>query len=111
MSHTSVDKSEKSRDTTYVWLSYVKWGMFSLFLSAIGIFFAHLINVYFPLTQTTIKILQLIGFLPLAASLGQRGYDIQTWGGKSPQEKLNKLIFVILSSIGFLLIVLTNYLE
>jgi hypothetical protein len=45
-----------------------------------------------------------VGLL-LVAGIGRLGWDIQTWGGESPPERLDTWIFWILSSAGTVLLI------
>jgi hypothetical protein len=46
-------------------------------------------------------------FLFASATLGRCGWDIQTWGGASPEEIWNLRVFRILYIVGFALLVLS----
>jgi len=80
----------------------------STIIVACSLLAAFIINRFFPLSELTIRLLQAFSVVPGSAALfGVRGWDIQTWGGKTPAEVLNQQLFKYLSAIGLFLPVLT----
>ncbi len=80
----------------------------STIIVACNLLAAFIINRFFPLSELTIRLLQAFSVVPGSAALfGVRGWDIQTWGGKTPAEVLNQQLFKYLSAIGLFLPVLT----
>ncbi|MFC1536110.1 hypothetical protein ACFL4H_01930 [Candidatus Neomarinimicrobiota bacterium] len=70
---------------------------------AIAYFSAKIINTYLSsnLSDRTLSIILLIGTaILLTAGIGRLGYEIQTWGGTTPLENMNKLVFRILTHLG-----------
>lgn len=43
------------------------------------------------------------------AGIGRLGWDIQTWSGSSPAERLDQSIFIILSAVGTFLLMLDYF--
>ena len=105
------EDAEQNRKTREVWSSYLKWFTGAAALATFASILAYYLNIYLPFTNLQIRIFQIFGIVLEAASLGQCGYSIQTWGGVSPAEKLNGLLFTIFYSIGFFLIAFSFQLE
>lgn len=105
------DYAEQKRKIKEVWSSYLKWFMGAAALAIFASILAYYLNICLPFTNLQIRIFQIFSTVLEAASLGQCGYNIQTWGGVSPAEKLNGLLFTIFSSIGFFLIAFSFQLE
>lgn len=92
-------------------LSYCKWFCGALVLAGFATYLAFVINSLHFFTLLHIKILRIFSLAMEASALGQLGYSIQTWCGKSDAEMLNYRLFVTLSSIGFLLATFSWQLE
>ena len=102
---------EQQKKINQVYISYLKWFIGSGCLAIMGTVAAYFLNIFYPLPGFLIKGLQIFSLVVEAASLGQCGYNIQTWGGISPAEKLNEKLFAGVSSIGFFLIIFSFKLE
>lgn len=105
------DTSQKKEALKTVYRSYGMWFVGVSSLALLASISAYWINLHPFLTAMQIRMIQIMSLLPEATALGQCGYNIQTWGGQSPAEKLNGRLFTILSAVGFFLMVLTFQLE
>ncbi|MDR3551118.1 MAG: hypothetical protein P4L31_06925 [Candidatus Babeliales bacterium] len=102
-----MNEKEKS-----VYEGYIVGFIGSLILVLVAHFFAIRINDFHFISEVGIQWIQSFSIVPIGAALyGQRGWDIQTWDGKSPQEKLNRDIFAVISAIGLFLSVLAFHLK
>lgn len=96
---TTIVNEEKQTDP----LMLVKKGYLTGFVGSIivvilGLLVSSIINRFYPLQDLTILLLQAGSLIPGSTALfGVRGWDIQTWNGKTPAELLNKKIFIRLS--------------
>lgn len=102
---------EQNKKVKEVWSSYFKWFMYVAVLATFASILACYLNIYLSFTALQIRIIQILSIVLEAAPLGQRGHNIQTWSGVSPAEKLDGLLFIVLTSIGFFLIVFSFQLE
>lgn len=94
-------------DSNLVRKSYWVGFLGSTIIVGCSLLAAFLINRFFPQSELTIRLLQAFSVVPGSAALfGARGWDIQTWGGKTPAEVLNQQLFKYLSAIGLFLPVL-----
>lgn len=97
-----VDVNTQQREKIkQVYVSYLKWFLGSSLLAILGTIAAYLLNTSYPLSGNLIKFLQIFSSVVEMVSLGQCGYNIQTWGGVSPAERLNEKLFARISLIGF----------
>ena len=97
--------SQEKENKRKVLKSYLSWFFASLVLMFAAIYCVTLTDYYFPLISKLKKGFQLFGLLFAVTALGKREYDMQTWSGKSPAEKLNKRLFLTFSCIGLFLTV------
>lgn len=88
--------------------SYVKAITFVAGLAFIAWLLA--VNISWGSTTKLVKPLQIFSTILMGAALGKKGYDIQTWGGKTRAEKLNNRIFVVLSALGYFVLIFSLYL-
>jgi hypothetical protein len=109
---TQTDEASQNKEAVkVVYLSYIKWFIGASLLALFASVLAYWANLHPFLTALQIRIIQIMSLVPEATALGQCGYNIQTWGGESPAEKLNGRLFTTLSAVGFFLIVFTFQLE
>lgn len=102
-SDTTQDDNRSSLVRKSYWVGFLG----STIIVACSLLAAFMINRLFPLSELNIRLLQAFSVVPGSAALfGVRGWDIQTWGGKTP-EVLNQQLFKYLSAIGLFLPVLT----
>lgn len=92
-------------------VSYIKAILFVIGLTIIARILAMYINVYINCSSAEfVKGLQILSAILMGASLGKRGYEIQTWGGQTPAEKLNERMFIVLSALGYFILIFSLYL-
>jgi hypothetical protein len=77
-------------------------------LTVLAIFSAKLINRFYPLPELVVTIFEYSGYICWSATLGMRGWDIQTWCGKTPAEVLNQKLARIFSLVGIFLFVMSR---
>lgn len=111
MSAQTDEVSHSKEAVKTVCLSYSKWFVGASLLALFASILAYWVNLHLFLTALQIRIIQVGSLVPEATALGQCGYNIQTWGGESPAEKLNSRLFITLSAVGFFLIVFAFQLE
>lgn len=91
---------------------YLKALAFCLVFGLLALYLADYVNHNFDISDVFLQILRLISVVTSAVGIyGMQGWEIQTWGGNTPQERLNKKISQILMGIGFLATVFTFGLE
>lgn len=102
---TVVQEKEKTKRVlfSYTWMFFLGT---ALVLSAV--ITALLFNRYYPLSQLAIKMLEYLGYVGWAATLGMRGWDIQTWDGNTFPERLNDWLAKSFSIIGIFSFVLAR---
>lgn len=104
----TLDTTQDDNRSSLVRKSYWVGFFGSTIIVACSLLVAFMINRFFPLSELTIRLLQAFSVVPGSAALfGVRGWDIQTWGGKTPAGVLNQQLFKYLSAIGLFLPVLT----
>lgn len=86
------------------------------FLATSGlVLFAHCCakeaNIFYDFSPKVIAWIEIFGWILGATSLYQLGWNIQSWGGKTQQEKLNQVLFKFFSIIGFFITVFTYFLK
>ncbi len=99
--------SEKTKQINPILLvkkSYLVGFFGSIAIVILGLFSAYLINQFFSLDDTVIRILQAFSLVPGSAALFEvPGWDLQTWDGGLPAEHLNKKLFIVFSLVGLYL--------
>lgn len=96
----------------YVVKSYLIGFMGSIALTIFAYLLANCINSFHFLKEQTITLFQTISIIPTASALyGQCTWDIQSWNGDTPAEKLNQKLFKVFSTFGFFLGVLSFLLK
>ena len=104
---TTLDTTQDDNRSSLVRKSYWVGFLGSAIIVACSLLAAFMIDRFFPLSELTIRLLQAFSVVPGSAALfGVRGWDIQTWGGKTPAEVLNQQLFKYFSAIGLFLPVL-----
>ncbi len=92
--------------------SYCKAAIISFILICFIHCLAIWINTFHFFSKSFIQGFQSFSIIPIATSvLGQKGWEIQTYGGISPAEKMNQKLFKIISIIGFFLAVFAFHLK
>lgn len=92
-------------------MSYVKAILFVAWLTFIAYLLALYVNAHINYSIAEfVKQLQILSAILMGASLGKRGYEIQTWGGQTPAEKLNEKVFVVFSGLGYFILIFSLYL-
>lgn len=101
-----IDAHSLSRKRVFV--SYAS--MFSLgvglIVAAIGI--AHALNLFYPVSLICVRICEYVGYIGWGSSLGMLGWEIQTWDGNSPAERLNQTLAKVFSFLGIFAFVLAR---
>ena len=98
---TTTQEGKKVDNILLVKNSYVKGFFGSIGIVLLGLFISYLINEFYPFEVTTTKLLQAFSVVPGSATLfAVQGWDIQTWGGHSPAELLNRRLFTGFSIAG-----------
>ena len=64
----------------------LKWLYWAHVLAARAIIVAHYMNEFFQLTEFWITLIEYAGYVCWCATLGMRGWDVQSWTGKTPAE-------------------------
>lgn len=92
-------------DEKFVLLSYLKWFLGACVLTLFAFVAVNLFKCYLMVNSEKLSgfsvLGQICGLIFMAGALGKRGYEIQTWGGKTPSEILNEKIFLFFSVLGF----------
>ncbi len=92
--------------------SHIMAFIIACILVVIAHYFAVWLNNYHFLSAECISWIQSFSIIPMAVVVyGQLSWDIQTWDGKTPAEKLNKNLFKIISAIGFFFAILAFHLK
>lgn len=100
----TLDEAQHDNRSSLVRKSYWVGFLGSTIIVACSLLIAFMINHFFPLSEFTIRLLQAFSVVPGSAALfGVRGWDIQTWSGKTSAEILNQKLFTRLSAIGLFL--------
>jgi hypothetical protein len=74
----------------------------------LGVLISNNINRFYPLEDQTVRLLQAFSVVPGSTALfGVQGWEIQSFGGKTPAELLNRKLFIIFSAIGLFLPVMS----
>ena len=99
--------------TEYSKVKKVIFSFSGMFLLGIGIVVlamatASLLNSWHPFSEGTIKKFEYLGYAGWCATLGIRGWDIQTWDGSTFPEKLNSWLAQAFSFIGIFSFVLAR---
>lgn len=113
-SESSVNQNieiEQQENLKKVFKSYLYWFLGASILALIASTVAHLVNLHAPLSAGIIRFLQVGSVVLEAVALGQKGRDIQTWGGVSPAEIWDERLQNVFSRFGFFMIVLAFQLE
>ncbi len=97
--------------TKQVLRSYGKWLALATTLAFLAYLSAEWTNTHYNLTEEFIRILQLISSILMISLLGQRGPEIQTWGGNSPSEKLNRKLFIIFYASGYFILIYSMHIK
>ncbi|MFI5333560.1 MAG: hypothetical protein ACHQT8_00130 [Chlamydiales bacterium] len=79
--------------------------MLIIFLAVVT---ARMLNALWPVSYLHVKAFEYLGYLGWASSLGVVGWEIQTWEGKTPSERVNMNIAKISSMIGIFAFVLAR---
>lgn len=97
-----------SDESATVWRRFRKAGIFAVSTVGIGVFAGYLLVGWMP--ASVLKWAQIPGgLLLLWAIFAEMHEEIATWGGETPHERLNRLLFLALSGGGtFLLAVGTT---
>lgn len=77
-------------------------------LMGVALILSLIINAYTSIKEETLTpiLYALATLLFVSAGIGRLGWEIQTWNGNTPEEKLNKWIFLVSTGLaGFLLFV------
>jgi len=102
------DKNKK----IIVMKGYLKAFVFCLILGSSALYIAECVNHHFFISYLNLQLLRLVSVVPAAAGVyGMQGWEIQTWDGNTPPERLNKRISQISMGIGFVATVFTFGLE
>jgi len=89
--------------TKEVYFSYIIAFLKSFFLILASYSLAFLVNKYYPLSQSIINLIGVFGLgCDGIALFGLVGWEIQTWNGDTPSEKLNHLAGNSFISLGLL---------
>ncbi len=100
---SEVLEKELTDKVKYVKTAYAKSFVGSFVVVMSGGFISTMVNEYYPLTATTIDLLQAFSVVPGSVALfGVQGWNIQTWCGTTPAEILNIKLFRFFSIIGLL---------
>ena len=97
-------KGKETNPILLVKKSYLAGFFGSIAVVILGLFTASLINYFFSLGDTAIKVLQAFSLVPGSAALFEvPGWDLETWDGGIPAEHLNKKLFICFSMVGLFL--------
>ncbi len=100
--------SEHKENFKKVLFSYLKSFGIVLGLIIIGIITSFLANKLFKIDIKIIKFIRLFSAAFIGTALfGRLGWNLQTWCGTTPPEKLNNNLYKILYSIGFFFLILS----
>ncbi|SRR5581483_2108670 len=100
--------SEKKKKIIFSYGSMFLYGIATILVAALS---AHVLNAFYPLPYIYIKICEYVGYASWASSLGMRGWDVQTWGGNTSPERLNKNLAKLFSIAGVFAFVLARELN
>lgn len=88
--------------------SYIKMLFYGVGTTLIAVIAAHVLNAFYPWTQTSIKLLEYTGYICWSSTLGMLGWEIQTWDGDSPAERLNQQLAKVFSMLGIFVFVMSR---
>jgi len=102
---TAAVQEEKQIDQLWVVKKSYWTGFFgSIGVVLLGLLASFLINEFYPFADVTIRLWQAFSVVPGSATLfAVQGWDIQTFGGRSPAEFLNQKLFTCFSLVGLFL--------
>jgi len=102
---------EKHEDLKVVRASYLRWFVWSAILAALASILAWSFKSFQEVTAMQIRFSYILTAITETTALGQLGVEIQTWGGTSPAERLNKKLYNIFTSTAIFLLIFSVQLE
>lgn len=100
--------TKEASKTPKVLLSFAVMLVSGIVIVLLAMATASILKLWNPLFKFPIKMLEYLGYIGWCATLGMRGWDIQTWDGKTFPERLNGWLSKAFSAIGIFSFVLAR---